>query len=90
MASEMTRTVVAMSTPVRVIHVRLFQRHYWEVFERPGVEPFYLEKRQAVYYAEQRGRLGNVVVRIYDEAGNVEREIVPAEEDRMLYRGNQV
>ena len=25
----------------------------------------------------------------YDEAGNVEREIMPAAEDRMLYRGNR-
>jgi hypothetical protein len=56
------------------------------VFEPPGVEPFYHEKRQAVYYAEQRGRLGNAVVRIYDEVGNAEREIMPAPEDRMLYR----
>ena len=56
----------------------------------PGVEPFYHEKRRAVYYAEQRGRLGNALVRIYDEAGNVEREIMPAAEDRMLYRGNRL
>ena len=38
-------------------------------------------------YAEQRGGLGNSVVRIYDEAGNVEQEIMPAAEGRMLYRG---
>ena len=75
--------------PSHVIHVRPFRKRFWEVFERKGVEPFYLEKGQAVYYAEQRGRLGNAVVRIYDEGGNVEREIMPAPEDRMLYRGNR-
>jgi hypothetical protein len=67
----------------------IFYRRFWEVFERKGVEPVYHEKAQAVYYAQQRGRLGIPAVRIYDEAGNVEREIMPADEDRMLYRGNR-
>lgn len=74
-----------MSTPLRVIHVRLFRRRFWEVFERTGVEPFYLEKAQAVSYAEQRGQLGNATVRIYDEQGAVEREISPPTGDDMLY-----
>lgn len=63
-----------MSTP-RVIHVRLFRRRFWEAFETKGVEPFYLEKRQAVDYAIHRGRLGNATVRIYDGQGALEREI---------------
>ena len=74
-----------MSNPSKVIHVRLFRRRFWEVFERKGVEPFYHEKAQAVYYATQRGRLGNALVRIYDEKGNVEREIEPPKEEQMLY-----
>ncbi len=37
-----------MSEPPHVIHVRPFRRKFWEVFECPGVEPFYHEKRQAV------------------------------------------
>jgi len=69
----------------RVIHVRLFRRKFWEVFERNGVEPIYHEKRQAIFYAEQRGRLGNALVRIYDEHGEIEREIAPPLEDQMLY-----
>ena len=69
----------------RVIHVRLFRRRFWEVFERDGVEPIYHEKRQAIFYAEQRGRLGNALVRIYDEDGEVEREIAAPLEDQMLY-----
>ena len=47
-----------MST-ARVIQVRLFRRRFWEAFECKGVEPFYLEKRQAIDYAIHRGRLGN-------------------------------
>jgi len=78
-----------MSMPPRVIHVRSFRRRYWEVFERKGVEPFHLEKAQAIYYAQQRGRLGNATVRIYDEQGQVEREIAPPEEERMLYYPRQ-
>lgn len=71
--------------PPRVIHVRLFRRRFWEVFECKGVEPFYLEKRQAIDYAEQRGRLGNATVRIYDEQGALEREIAPPADSQMLY-----
>jgi len=56
-----------------------------EILERKDVEPFYLEKAQAVYYAQQRGRLGNATVRIYDEQGKVEREIEPPKEEQMLY-----
>jgi hypothetical protein len=74
-----------MSTSPRVIHVRLFRGRCWEVFERRGVEPFYLEKAQAVHYAQQRGRLGNATVRIYDEQGQVEREVAPPKEGQMLY-----
>lgn len=47
--------------------------------ERKGVEPFYHDKAQAIYYAQQRGRLGNALVRIYDERGQVERKIEPPE-----------
>jgi hypothetical protein len=73
-----------MSTP-RVIHVRLFRRRFWEAFEREGVEPFYIEKEHAICYAEQRGRLGNATVRIYDEQGALEREIAPPADAQMLY-----
>lgn len=69
--------------PPRVIHVRLFRRRFWEAFERDGVEPFYLEKRQAVDYAIHRGQLGNATVRIYDEQGALEGEIMRALADRM-------
>lgn len=69
----------------RVIHVRLFRRRFWEAFESKGVEPFYLEKRQAIDYAIHRGRLGNATVRIYDDQGALEREIEPPGGDDMLY-----
>ena len=69
----------------RLIHVRSYRSRFWEVFERDGVEPIYHEKRQAIFYAAQRGRLGNALVRIYDERGAVEREIPAPSEDQMLY-----
>jgi hypothetical protein len=50
---------------------------FWEAFECKGVEPFYLEKAHAISYAEQRGRLGNATVMIYDEQGALERAIAP-------------
>ena len=73
-----------MSAP-RVIHVRLFRRRFWQAFEREGVEPFYLEKEHAISYAEQRGRLGNATVRIYNEQGALEREIEPPTDAQNLY-----
>jgi len=69
----------------RLIHVRLYRKRFWEAFEREGVEPFYLEKEHAISYAEQRGRLGNATVRIYDEHRRVEREITPPVDSQMLY-----
>ena len=73
-----------MSTP-RVIHVRPYRKRFWEAFKREGAEPFYLEKEHAISYAEQRGRLGNATVRIYDEQGALEREIAPPVGENMLY-----
>ena len=48
----------------------------WKVFEAPGVEPVFLEKRQAINYAENRAcfRSGEIL-RILDATGNVERVI---------------
>ena len=38
-----------------------------------GVEPVFLEKNQAIGYAETRARLRTGEIRIFDSTGNVER-----------------
>jgi hypothetical protein len=47
----------------------------WKVFELPGVEPVFLEKDQAIGYAETRARLRTGEIRIFDSTGKVERVI---------------
>jgi hypothetical protein len=55
--------------------------HRWRrrVFEAPGVEPVFLEKRQAIDYAETRACFRSCEIRILDASGNVER-IIPFDE----------
>jgi len=49
----------------------------WSVFEEPGVEPVFLQKHQAIGYAEcvpyAKAYSGShpAVIRVYDDAGNV-------------------
>lgn len=45
----------------------------WCVFESPGVEPVFLDKDQAIGYAETRARLRTGEIRIFDSTGKVER-----------------
>ena len=47
----------------------------WRVFEAPGVEPVFLEKRQAIDYAETRACFRSGEIRVLDSSGNVERTI---------------
>jgi hypothetical protein len=56
----------------------------WKVFEAPGVEPVFPEKRQAIDYAETRAcfRLGEI--RVLDSSGNIECTISFNEADRKL------
>ena len=56
----------------------------WKVLEAPGVEPVFLEKRQAIDYAETRACFGSGEIRILDATGNIERTIAFSEADRML------
>jgi hypothetical protein len=48
----------------------------WCVFESPGVEPVFLQKDQAIGYAETRARLRTGEIRILDSTGKVERVIM--------------
>jgi hypothetical protein len=47
----------------------------WKVFEAPGVELVFPEKRQAINYAQNRANFRSGKIRILDSSGNVERTI---------------
>ena len=56
----------------------------WKVFEAPGVEPVFPEKRQAINYAQNRASFRSGKIQIFDSSGNVERIIPFNETDRKL------
>ena len=56
----------------------------WKVFEAPGVEPVFPEKRQAIDYAETRACFRSGEIRVLDASGNIERTIAFNETDRKL------
>jgi hypothetical protein len=56
----------------------------WKVFEAPGVEPVFLEKRQAIDYAETRACFRSGEIRVLDATGNIERTIAFNELNRKL------
>ena len=56
----------------------------WKVFECPGVEPVFPEKRQAIDYAETRACFRSGKIRILDSTGKLERTIAFSETNRML------
>ena len=56
----------------------------WQVFESPGVEPVFLQKDQAIGYAETRARLRTGEIRIFDSTGKVERVIAFDDANRRL------
>ncbi len=56
----------------------------WKVFEAPGVEPVFPEKRQAISYAENRACFRSGQIRILDSTANVERTIHFSEADRKM------
>jgi hypothetical protein len=58
--------------------------HRWKVFEAPGVEPVFPEKRQAIKYARSRASFRSGEIRILDSTGKLERTIAFSEPDRML------
>ncbi len=56
----------------------------WRVFEAPGVEPVFLEKDQAINYAQGRASFRSGEIRILDLTGKLERTIAFSEADRKL------
>jgi hypothetical protein len=66
-----------------VLEIRLY-RNGWKVFEAQGVEPVFLEKDQAISYAETRASFRSGEIRVLDLTGNIERVISFSETDRKL------
>jgi len=56
----------------------------WKVFEGPGVEPVFPEKRQAIDYAKTRACFRKGEIRVLDSTGKLERTIALNEADRKL------
>jgi hypothetical protein len=56
----------------------------WKVFEAPGVEPVFREKRQAIDYAETRACFRKGEIRVLDSTGKLERTIAFNEAHRKL------
>jgi len=56
----------------------------WRVFESPGVEPVFLDKDQAIGYAETLACFRSGEIRVLDASGNLERTIAFNESDRKL------
>jgi hypothetical protein len=59
---------------VTIIEIRPY-RNGWQVYEAPGVEPVFLERDQAIRYAETRACYRKGEIRILDANENVERTI---------------
>ena len=56
----------------------------WKVFEAPGVELVFREKRQAIGYAETRACFRSGEIRVLGSSGNIERTIGFNETSRKL------
>jgi hypothetical protein len=76
---EVNANVAAMT----VIEIKP-HRWGWKVFEGPGVEPVFPEKRPAISYAQQRASFRSGEIHVLDSTGNVERTIAFSESGRML------
>ncbi len=56
----------------------------WRVFEAPGVEPVFPEKRQAISYAQNRACFHSGKIRILDSSGRIGHVIPFSEAGRKL------
>ena len=65
---------MAPSMAHTIIEIKPY-RGGWKVFEGPGVEPFYSDRRDALGYAEFRARSRRGEIRILDAKGTVEATI---------------
>jgi hypothetical protein len=51
----------------------------WKVFEAPGVEPVFPEKRQAINHAQNRASFRSGEIPVFDSTGDVERTVTFSE-----------
>jgi hypothetical protein len=68
---------------VTIIEIRPFGNG-WKCFEAPGVEPVFLNQKDAIDYATGRACFRSGEIRVLDSSGNVERIIPFSETDRKL------
>jgi hypothetical protein len=59
-------------------------RNGWKCFEASGVEPIFLEQKQAIDYATGRACFRAGEIRILDASGSIERTIPFSEAHRKL------
>jgi hypothetical protein len=73
----------AKGLDVTVIEIRPF-RNGWQVYERVGVQPVFLNQEDAISYAEGRACFRSGEIRIFKANGIVERIIPFYETDGRL------
>ena len=66
-----------------IIEIRPF-RNGWKCFEASGVEPVFLNQKQAIHYAIGRVCFRSGEIRVFKPNGAVERIIPFSEMDRKL------
>jgi hypothetical protein len=80
---DATRNGATRRYAMTLIEIRP-HRWGWKVFEALGVEPVFLQKEQAIGYAETRACFRKGEIRVLDSSGNIERTIAFNETDRRL------
>ena len=53
-----------------IIEIRPY-RGGWQVFEAPGVQPYFGNRKQAVNYAIERGKMRKGEIRMFDADGSL-------------------
>ena len=85
MASCSSPIAAANRWPLQMTVIEIKPHRWgWKVFEAPGVEPVFPQKRQAIGYAETRACFRSGEIRILDSTGKLERTIAFDETDRGL------
>ena len=59
-------------------------RNGWKCFEAPGVEPVFLNQKDAIDYATGRACFRSGEIRVLDSTGKLERTIAFSEGERKL------
>ena len=59
-----------------VIDIRPHTGGGWEVFEAPGVQPYFGDRKHAVDYAMERAKLHKGKIRILDTDGSILEEFL--------------